>query len=83
MENQNANAEQIQFELLEPEAGTNFWGAVAYENGKEVDRVADVSTDRAALKEFLDLCNQNQISLCHFRDVISDFNASETMVCWF
>lgn len=34
---------------------------------------ADITTDEAAMRELVALCNREQLSLCHFEDVVEDF----------
>lgn len=66
---------EIQYWLLESDSNEEFLGAAAYCNGEELCRIKDISADRTALSQFLEECNRENVSLCHFHDVVEDFVA--------
>ncbi len=55
------------------------YGIVVYDNSAEddsaviIDTIADVSEDYAKISELVGLCNENELSVLHIRDVIEDF----------
>ena len=55
------------------------YGIVAYANfDKEklaviVDSVRDISSDKKQIEELVRLCNELELSLLHFHDVVTDF----------
>lgn len=40
-----------------------------------LDSVSDISSEIDPVEELVDLCNDQQLSLIHFRDIVSDFLA--------
>lgn len=54
---------------------TAFGIVVLKDNGIKTDeilRVPDISTDRALIENFVDLCNRHQPAPCHIYDMIED-----------
>lgn len=49
------------------------YGIGAIENNIAVDYILDLSTDFDSVKAFVDLCNANELSLIHLKDVAEDF----------
>lgn len=49
------------------------YGIAFYVQGRELRRVDDITTDRAALTKLVELCNREKLSSCHLHDIIDDF----------
>lgn len=51
------------------------FGVVGYDNmsGKEICSALDITQDETAVQNFVALCNQLNLSVCHFEDAIEDF----------
>ena len=41
-----------------------------------LESISDISSDIRSVKRLVELCNDHQLSLVHFRDVVSDFLAT-------
>ncbi len=48
------------------------YGISAFEDGKELDRLDDVSPDRIFVEDMAAVFNRTGLSLVHFRDVVED-----------
>lgn len=51
----------------------NTYGIDVYRRGYKLYEVKDITVDREKLKNLIRLCNQEQLSLLHLRDVVEDF----------
>lgn len=49
------------------------YGIGVIKNNIVIDYILDLSTDFESVKNLVDLCNVNEVSLIHFKDVINDF----------
>lgn len=74
---------EITEEILSFETGIQrSYGIVAYADTREtgtatvVASVRDITYDRQALSEFVDLCNSLELSVLHLNDAVEDFLAS-------
>ncbi len=52
------------------------YGIAVYRKGCKLQEVLDITTDKKQLERLVELCNQEQLSLCHLYDVIEDFLGS-------
>lgn len=51
----------------------NTYGIDVYRRGYKLYEVKDITVDREKLENLIRLCNQEQLSLLHLRDVVEDF----------
>lgn len=51
------------------------WGIAAIEGEHTIDTIADISTDREAVRQMADKLTRGEASILHFRDIIEDFVA--------
>ena len=54
-------------------AQTKYRGIDVYRRGYKLYEVKDITVDREKLENLIRLCNQEQLSLLHLRDVVEDF----------
>lgn len=52
------------------------YGIAVYRKGCKLQEVLDITTDKKQSERLVELCNREQLSLCHLYDVIEDFLGS-------
>lgn len=49
------------------------YGIAAYRKGRKLCQIADITADRGRLERLVEICNREELSLCHLYDVVEDF----------
>ena len=48
------------------------YGISACADGKEVERISDISDERGTVERLAELCNRESLDVIHLRDVVED-----------
>ena len=49
------------------------YGISVHTEGREVERISDISDEQELVKGLAELCNREGLDVIHFRDVVEDF----------
>ncbi len=66
---------RVTYETVSEEysGGRMAYGIAVCENGLPIEVISDISDDRKAIDELVELCNSSELAPYHIRDVIDDF----------
>lgn len=49
------------------------YGISAYENERHLKSIDGIADDKSLVQKLVDICNELEIELCHFDDIVEDF----------
>ncbi len=49
------------------------FGINVYEDGRQIESIADISENENQVSEFVDLCNRSNVEAVHLYDLLEDF----------
>ena len=65
----------LQTEEQNEEVSYTAYGIQGFVNGQPVERIPDITTNRASAEKLVAMCNKGEVALCHIRDIVEDWLA--------
>ena len=65
----------LQTEEQNEEVSYTAYGIQGFVNGQPVERIPDITTNRASAEKLVAMYNKAEVALCHTRDIVEDWLA--------